>query len=60
MEEFYNSAKFRIVLRVKEAVYTVYFTGTMANSTTVRRKPRKISRPARKLLPNDCNLINIT
>ena len=41
MGKFYNSTKFIIILRVKEAVYPVYFTGNMADSAMVHRKPRK-------------------
>ena len=46
MDKFCNSTKFINVLRVTEAVYTVYFTGNMAYSAAVHRKPRKKYRPA--------------
>ena len=46
MEKFYNSTKFINVSWVKEAVYPVYFTGNMADSAAVHRKPRKKSRPS--------------
>ena len=46
MERFYNSTKLINVSRVKEAVYPVYFTGNMADSAAVHRKPKKKYRPA--------------
>ena len=36
MDKFYNSTKFRIILRVKEAVHPVYFIGNMDNFAAVQ------------------------
>ena len=38
MEKFYNSTKFIIVSRAKEAVNPVYFTGNMADPMGASRK----------------------
>ena len=40
MENIYNSTKFTNVSRVELAVYPLYFTGNMADSTAVHWKPR--------------------
>ena len=45
MEKIDNSTKLINVSRVKEAVYPVYFTGNMADSAAVHRKPWIKSRP---------------
>ena len=49
MENTYNGTKFCNVLRVKLAVYPVYFTGNTANSTAVYRKHRKNPTPPNSL-----------
>ena len=49
MENTYNGTKFCNVLRVKLAVYPVYFTGNTANSTAVYRKHRKNPTLVRKI-----------
>ena len=46
MEKLYNPTKLINVSRVKEAVYPVSFTGNMADSSAVHRKPSKILCPA--------------
>ena len=45
MENIYNYTKFTNVSRVKYAVYPLYLTGNIADSTAVHRKPRKKYRP---------------
>ena len=45
LEKIYNSTKFRTVSMVKEAVYPQFFTGNIADSAAVHRKPKKKSRP---------------
>ena len=48
MENIYNYTKFTNVSRVKYAVYPLYLTGNIADSTAVHRKPRKKYRPVVK------------
>ena len=50
MENIYNYTKFTNVSRVKYAVYTLYLTGNIADSTAVHRKPRKKYRPGNDLI----------
>ena len=45
MENTYNYTKFTNVSRVKYAVYPLYLTGNIADSTAIHRKPRKKYRP---------------
>ena len=45
MENIYNFTKFTNVSRVKYAIYPLYLTGNIADSTEVLRKPRKKYRP---------------
>ena len=62
MGKFYNLTKFGNVSSVKVAIYPVYFTGNMADSAAVHRKPRKKYRPARmylKTLEQSCTFYNI-
>ena len=47
IENIYNYIKFTNVSRVKYAVYPLYLTGNIADSTVVHRKPRKKYRPDR-------------
>ena len=46
MINIYNFTKFTNVSRVKQAVYSLYFTGNIDVSTAVHRKPRKKYRHA--------------
>ena len=41
IENIYNYTKFTNVSWVKYAVYPLYLTGNIADSTAVHRKPRK-------------------
>ena len=42
MEKTVHSTKFRKVSRVREVIYPVYFTGNMADSAEVHRKPTPV------------------
>ena len=44
MENIFDLTKLRISSRVNLAVCPVYFTGNIANSTTVHRKPEEKKR----------------
>ena len=56
MENICNSTIFKIVLKVKKAVYPVYFTGTIAYPNTVHKKPRKGLRPGALAPPHHVSL----
>ena len=47
MEKFYNSTKYRNILRAKEAIYHTCFKGIMADSAGGHRKPGEKSHPGK-------------
>ena len=51
MDSVYNYTKFTNVSRVKYAVYPLYLTENMADSTAVHRKPRKNSALGKTVSP---------